>query len=699
MKIKKITVENYRQFINSSIEFENNISILAGANNSGKTSFIDLIRKIFSNNKGKINIDDLPVTVVKRWIDKFYIDITKILSSDNEKEEKKKEIIKLFSIEDEGLKKFTVMDELSLLIEIEYEDTEDISKFADYLMDLDSDNHSFYFKFLFKININLFSKLLIDNFDQIMDRFEKIPQKVSDESSEPNVLKEESLKNLLVSIYIKSLEEKYYFTDKSYEYVEDVGYKDFQKLFNIYCISANRALDDETSDTSYRLSKKMVNFVSDDEDWIQLLKSLPDEILKPIEDSGIQKSIREKSLNGLDKAIESIAQTNGSRVEKIALDMDINNEDIKVFIRNITTAKYIVEDHYLKESSQGLGYSNMIYMHLELESYLKNLDQSLMNFLIIEEPEAHMHPQMQKVFMKYLHNFFNEREIQGLITTHSSEVIKVSEISNLRVIRKVKTFENEIFDLKKFITDIKGNIVLENFYSLLFNLNFSDVIFADKIIMYEGDTERMYIQHLLSFSEYQKLGEQYISYVQVGGAYAHNYKALVDYLKIQCLVLTDIDYDKDLHNEKDILKSEITNAAIKSFYTDDLEQKKKDLPEKITSKILFDWLSQGGAEKNNIKISFQSGSDHYSRTLEEAMLSKYLSLNVNDSKTREEWKKIRKDHKLKFSIPREDKSYFVRDIINATSNTKTDFMYSVILNKKALEMLPNYINKGLTWLK
>ena len=40
----------------------------------------------------------------------------------------------------------------------------------------------------------------------------------------------------------------------------------------------------------------------------------------------------------------------------------------------------------------------------------------------------------------------------------------------------------------------------------------------------------------------------------------------------------------------------------------------------------------------------------------------------------------------------------VREILKATSNHKTDFMYSVILNQKEEEMLPYYIKEGLEWL-
>ena len=68
-----------------------------------------------------------------------------------------------------------------------------------------------------------------------------------------------------------------------------------------------------------------------------------------------------------------------------------------------------------------------------------------------------------------------------------------------------------------------------------------------------------------------------------------------------------------------------------------------------------------------------------------------------------EWKKIKKNNKLTFSIPKnkegeEDSEYSIRKIVEATSNNKTDFMYSVILSGNERKMLPDYIEKGLLWL-
>ncbi len=703
MRLKKLHIENYRQFIDSTINFENDITVLAGSNNSGKTSLVELFNNIFYLKKCNYCEDDVPITISKEWIDDVYIAIKGIYKNSSNKYKNIEDILNLFNgseIEenrgestvqknDKKLMKYT-----SVNIEITYEEGENISKFADYLMDLDETVRSFFFRFEFSLNMKKLQSNIEQNYSKLSSRFTALDNEEIANTNKVSIKnKETSIKEKFVALYIQSLEEKYYFTDKHYTNKIQMETKDFKNLFNFNYINANRLLDDEVSDKNHSISKGMVNFISNDEEWESLIKDLPDKIIQPIESTGIKEKIRKKSLDGLSKVINSISKTNGGFSEEIALDMDIDDESIKLLLKNITSAKYIVDEFYLKETAQGLGYSNMIYIHLELEKYLKQIDLSIVNFFIIEEPEAHMHPQMQKVFIKYLFNYYKEQKIQGLVTSHSSEIVKVTPINKLRVIRQLQLFKNKIYDMNIFMNEIE-DIGLVSFYNLLFNINFSDIIFSDKIVMYEGDTERMYIQNILKLEKFEKLDNQYIAFIQVGGAYAHNYRRIVEYLHIKTLALTDIDYDKAYLTEEEILESKTTNAAIKAFYKDDMGQDNPDIKE------IYKWKYDKVASESDscTLIKFQGKEDAYSRTLEEAMLAKYFNMKMNDVKTKAEWQQKRNDSKLQFVIPREVKSHNIRDIVNSTSDSKTDFMYSVIMNNLVEKMLPNYILEGLEWL-
>lgn len=90
------------------------------------------------------------------------------------------------------------------------------------------------------------------------------------------------------------------------------------------------------------------------------------------------------------------------------------------------------------------------------------------------------------------------------------------------------------------------------------------MIFADKAILYEGDSERLYIRKLIKLPEFSTLNDSYIAYIQVGGAYAHNYLPMLRMLKMKTLIITDLDYDKEILS-MDKVKAEdskSTNANI-----------------------------------------------------------------------------------------------------------------------------------------
>ena len=110
----------------------------------------------------------------------------------------------------------------------------------------------------------------------------------------------------------------------------------------------------------------------------------------------------------------------------------------------------------------------------------------------------------------------------------------------------------------------------DNFFSFLFSINYSDLIFANKVIMYEGDTEKIiYWKTLSRKKKFEGLSNQYVSFVQVGGAYTHWYRKLVYFLKIKTLIITDIDYCKKLTSIDEIKDDDgITNAGLIQYYKD-----------------------------------------------------------------------------------------------------------------------------------
>lgn len=709
MILKKIKIMNYRQLQSVELDMQESLTVLAGPNNSGKTTLISVLKGMFCDKKLGFSYSDIPISLSSMWLDKTVPVFQKIML-EYDKEKGVQKIIDEMTDNNKFSNDYT-MDNFQAQIQVDYDpDNDNIQYFADYLMDLDDTKHSFYFIYTYEPSITAFEKGLNERYDRMAARVRDI--------ANPGCIEKETkfyfLKEELLRIYCNAVIEKCYFCNSNYKNENLMEVAAFKSLFNFQNIPAMRELDDNESDSSKGISKRVIALLKDNDTWVEATKKLPDLLMADIEDSGAKKEIKNSSIKSLDDTIRDISKTSGGHIGKLQLEMDVKEQDVEEFIRRITRAKYDVEGLLLNEESQGLGFSNLIYLHMRLEEFYKSIDKNKVNVFFIEEPESHMHPQMQNVFVRFLKNYYIDKKLQGLITTHSNEIARVVGLDSLRVIRQTEKSKSELFDLSKFRTSIKekkienfddeSEFLLTNFFDWFFEIGYSELIFADKAILYEGDSERLYIRKLIKLPEFSTLNDSYIAYIQVGGAYAHNYLPMLRMLKMKTLIITDLDYDKEILS-MDKVKAEdskSTNATINHCYR--LVYPNKEENYFPTIKELYDFQVK---EENilcdgRVYLAFQD-EDSTARTLEEAMLKKILGFNVFYMIKRSEWKKIRKDKNLIFSIPNnkkgeKDSEYSIRKIVEATSNNKTDFMYSVILSENEEKMLPDYIKKGLLWL-
>lgn len=695
MKLNKIAIKNYRQFHNTDICLDNIISILAGPNNSGKTSLVELCRNLFEQNFYSINYSDINVhsyyknklELIEKIIDIYQENNSKNIFSDN--------LEKIF-LE-------YVVNSIEVQIQIDYNEQDDIVNFANYMMELDITNNSFYFIYRYEFNKKIFIKQIVENFEKFSKdilHYNELTSlyNSSTKEEEKNKIKEkqQSAKNCIIDrCFNESFENKFYFCDKEYKNEIKMDSSEFKSLFHFIRINADRNLSDEKSNNNYLISQNLLDIISNDENWQNLIKTVPNDMLSLFKATNIESEIIKKSTDSLNPIMAELEHTKDCIIGLPHLELSLTDENIIKFIKNSTIAKYKYDNYAFEEQVQGLGISNLIYMHIQLEKFKNKFNNKVINFFVIEEPEAHMHPQMQRVLIKYLNDYFGNQKIQGLITTHSNEIIKVSEMQKVRVIRSSETLlSNKIFDLNQFINNLSNKDTVQ-FYSLLFRINYSDLIFANKIIMYEGDTEKMFLERILNLDSYKNLREQYLSFVQVGGAYSHKYKPLLDFLEIKTLIFTDIDYEKSCIITSDILNSETTNEGLKSYYDGSKET--------LKVKDLYEWQQNNP----NIRLFYQTERDGYGRTLEEAILNKKLDINVEDVNDKNYWKTNKENNNLIFSIPNKnaegqniDNEITSRDIVRATSDNKTDFMYSIILQNddKIVDFIPDYIKEGLNWL-
>lgn len=204
-----------------------------------------------------------------------------------------------------------------------------------------------------------------------------------------------------------------------------------------------------------------------------------------------------------------------------------------------------------------LGYNNLLYIatvFAELEVVNKN--NSLFTVLLIEEPEAHLHPQIQSKLIKYLQKMANEKQnLQIIITTHSA-VIAASV--GVDAIIHIKGTETGI--TAKKILDFQLDDNVKKYLNRWMDITKSTLLFSKGVILVEGICEAMLLPVLASIvlAEYNQgrdetlpasLEEAGVSVVNVNGINFKYFFPLfydtegrdIERLPIRCSGVTDKD--------------------------------------------------------------------------------------------------------------------------------------------------------------
>lgn len=742
-----MSIRNYRQFQNVVINFDEELTILAGANNSGKTSIIELFKRVFQDKN--FTQDDISAEYYSHLQNDFIKAVAQLHDKSITETEFRENAKQFFSVKENNRP-----IAIKIGIEVQYSKSESISLFSDYLMELDDACTSFYFTFNYEINTSeLVKSLSLGAITLYSMKQEICKLKVTRKTKEVRIQLDElktQYEDFLLEIFNSAFTNAVYFTDMHYENEVRIGTKEFQNLFKYNYLPATRLLNDEKTDKHFTISKELLDHFKLSDDWVEFKTQIIKDIKDGLKARKLNEKIKGHSLTKAQKALDSIEKYFDYNKGEFSLQTDISDELLMDFLSSsLQTFFEFKNGTKLKEFSQGLGISNLIYMCLKVEAFVRQYKTDVVNLFVIEEPEAHMHPQMERMLIKFINEILlneDNNRVQGIITTHSSEIIKCSNLKNIRVLRIENLLTSVIYDMNSFKQSLNSSEERQ-FFAFLFSINYSDLVFANKIIMYEGDTEKLYIEKLLADDQFEELSNQYISFVQVGGAYAHWYRKLVHFLGIKTLVITDIDYDKTLVSINKVKEdTKITNAGLIQYYRDHVaieilnteifpycEHKcrkrmdnclyekseldkvtflQSDLRRKPCPKVhkpdytnikknptvnnIDLWVQN--ANHALIKVVSQGESDFYSRTLEEAMLCKLLGITVESLNSPTWWKSQISANKLSLDVPNKRNDITVRDIINENKSNKTDFMYSVILADLHIKLLPNYIKEGLEWL-
>lgn len=219
------------------------------------------------------------------------------------------------------------------------------------------------------------------------------------------------------------------------------------------------------------------------------------------------------------------------------------------------------KQRYLEIFQNGLGYNNLIYTATVLGD-LKNRrenDSDVYIALLIEEPEAHLHPQLQNVFFKYLGEL--QTDFQIFITSHSPTLAAKAQLNDTIVLYNQNDQIN-CLSLSESDLDSYNKKYLAKFL----DVTRSQLFFANGAILVEGISEALllpvFAKMIGESEEEYDLTRHGVEVVNVNGVAFEHFARLFNSedsnkrLDVPCVILTDDDRDK----ETDEVSSRAKNA-------------------------------------------------------------------------------------------------------------------------------------------
>ena len=222
----------------------------------------------------------------------------------------------------------------------------------------------------------------------------------------------------------------------------------------------------------------------------------------------------------------------------------------------------------LPEDSNGLGYQNLVSMVFQLMGFRdawmrvgkagkggkSDADSELepLHLVLIEEPEAHLHAQVQQVFIRKAYEILRAHPDLGqnkklttqlVVSTHSSHVAHETRFANLRYFRRLPASHKGHVPVSTVVnlSEVFGpGDDTAKFAIRYLRAAHCDLFFADAAILVEGPAERMLVPHFIR-NHFNDLHQCYITILEIGGSHSHRLEPLLRHLGLPSLVITDLD--------------------------------------------------------------------------------------------------------------------------------------------------------------
>ena len=370
MILKKMKVKNFRLLKDFELNFKDELSLVIGKNNCGKTSALIILDKML--NSSKLMWEDINLEYQKELYEK-------IIGFDLSEQ-----------------KKVTSLEAVNLQLFIEYNDNDSYTNIQKFMMDLNPDNNTIVLEFVSLIPIMKILKLKDIINEKKFDDFVSFSRFISKNFS---LFFETKRYSMGFDVALNQITQ-----DRS----EEIDNKDIQKVIKVAGIRADRAVSNDDRNhvlsgltgkyySSYKAAKNESESV-----FTRLEEKLEEADKELYRIYNGEKSESGETIDGIFSNVIDVIKTYGGAENGIDIAIESSISEKNLLSDNTNLSYRQGEDCSLPETYNGLGYLNLIGILFEIETKIQEFFEQPadINLLYIEEPEAHTHPQLQYIFIR-----------------------------------------------------------------------------------------------------------------------------------------------------------------------------------------------------------------------------------------------------------------------------------------------------------
>ncbi len=182
-------------------------------------------------------------------------------------------------------------------------------------------------------------------------------------------------------------------------------------------------------------------------------------------------------------------------------------------------------------------------VHFLLAMFALNVQDGL---ILVDEPELHLHPRWQRIFMSLFRDLSPERNNQFLVATHSPVFVSPDTIHNIVRLHRPDGKGSHKVSLRD-VTDLPAS---KQLVRMINSQNNERMFFADRVVLVEGPSDRLVLGSLIERATERFKDNRAVEVIEVGGKNNFGgYQKLLTALETPWTVVADRDHIEEVGSE------------------------------------------------------------------------------------------------------------------------------------------------------